>query len=371
MSERVASQAFDRIASFGIPGSETVEPVVVAEDDWPAFHRKVASTQLTGVACAAAEAGILQLEKRSLEQLYESLKKSMTWAVILEREFVTLAPAFAAAGIEMILLKGPAFAHSIYPDPSWRPFADLDLLVSTTDWRRACSLLRDLGWARGLPEPRPGFDERFGKAAVHRNELGIELDLHRTLVLGPFGLWMRPGELFERTTKFNLGGIDVRRLDDTHQLVHASAHAALGTASPLMMPQRDVAQMITLPTIRWDEVRAIAERWRLGAVLAFAFNRVASTFQIQLPPDARQFVEAPYKKVETQALASYTTPSLRNRGGTALSTVKAVPGVRNKIAYVGGMLVPDREFLKARQRNGASYRRRWQIPLRWLAGRGK
>ena len=369
MLELDAATAFDRILSFGLDETREFEPFSVADAEWQGLHRKLSSHRFTGIACAALQDGLLELDEGRKEQLYESQKRAMMWALALEREFVALAPAFAAAGIQIVLLKGPAFAHSVYPDPSWRPFADLDVLVSTKDWRRACSLLRDLGWARQLPEPRPGFDERFGKAAVYRNELGMELDLHRTLVLGPFGLWMSPEELFENTTSLTLGGLEVRRLDDTHQLVHACAHTALGTSLPLLLPQRDVAQMIGLPAIRWEQVRSIAERWRLGAVLGFTFERVARTYGLDLPPDAEEFTKSSHNKVETQALAAYTTPSLRNRGGTALSTVRAVEGVRNKIAYVTGMLVPDQEFLTARQQNGASYRRRWQVPLRWLAGR--
>jgi hypothetical protein len=176
----------------------------------------------------------------------------------VEQELVTLAPALEVAGVEVIVLKGPAFAHGIYPDSSWRPFGDLDLLVKTEDWRKACALLRDLGWTRRLPEPRTGFDERFGKAAVHRNQVGMELDLHRTLVLGPFGLWMSPGELFGQTASFELAGTPLRKLNETTQLLHACAHAALGVSSPMFISLRDVAQTVESSEIDWDSLRGWA-----------------------------------------------------------------------------------------------------------------
>ena len=39
---------------------------------------------------------------------------------------------------------------------------------------------------------------RFGKAICHSDQEGLQVDLHRSLVVGPFGMWMRPDELFDR-----------------------------------------------------------------------------------------------------------------------------------------------------------------------------
>src|SRR5437879_3101885 len=83
----------------------------------------------------------------------------------------------------------------------------------------------ELGFTRPRPEPRPGFSERFGKAATHRGVDGLELDLHRTLVVGPFGLWLEPDELFEHAILFHLWGRELRRLDDTALVLHACLNA--------------------------------------------------------------------------------------------------------------------------------------------------
>ena len=98
--------------------------------------------------------------------------------------------ALEKAGIAHRVLKGHAWAHTVYPDPSWRAFGDVDLLVGTDDSDRAVEVLESTGVRRTLPEVRPGFDRRFGKDATLLSASGREVDLHRLLVAGPYGLWV-------------------------------------------------------------------------------------------------------------------------------------------------------------------------------------
>ena len=92
------------------------------------------------------------------------------------------------------------------------------------------------------PSLGPGSTSRFGKASVHTHpDDDIEVDLHRTLVVGPFGLWIRPEELLERREPFLLAGQKLSRLDDTGMLLNVAMHASLGWSPPRLVPLRDVA----------------------------------------------------------------------------------------------------------------------------------
>ena len=59
--------------------------------------------------------------------------------------------AFGEAGIQTIVLNGPALAASYYPDPALRPFIDLDLLVRRADRERALGILCERGYAHESP----------------------------------------------------------------------------------------------------------------------------------------------------------------------------------------------------------------------------
>lgn len=294
----------------------------------------------------------------------------MLHALRLERHLVRLSAQFESAGLDLIVLKGPALAHTMYPDASWRPFGDLDVLVRSRDWRRACLLLTEMGYRRKFPEPRPGFVERFGHTAAHVGEDGLEIDLHRTLVGGAFGLWMEPEELFDHTKPFQLGGWTFSRLDDTALFMHACVHAALGFRLPLLLPLRDVAQAAESGEIDWRELEDWGRRWKLAVVYRHATQALASSLGFRLLEDlVSETGERPPRR-ERRALEAYTTER-RDRGGKSLGAFRAIRGLRARAAYVFALLFPSREFLQSRAEGAgpASYRRRWSTPLHWFARR--
>jgi hypothetical protein len=182
--------------------------------------------------------------------------------------------------------------------------------------------------------------------------------------VGPFGLWMDPEELFERTSPLRLAGRDLRRLDDTAVMAHAGMHAALGWWPPLLLPVRDVAQIAWKGNVDWEALAGLARRWRLSAVMQLAFES-ARTIGLGMPPGAARVLEGTPRRAEHRALRTYTTDRWVG-GRTAVATLQAIPGLRAKLAYARHLLFPDREFLAARAGRGRpTYTRRLRILLRW------
>jgi hypothetical protein len=370
MADRSALPPLRRIAAFGLPApGEADEPVRPSELEARSLVRVAASQKMSGIALAAADAGRLELPPAARADLVDRHRAGMMWALGLERTLLRLADGFDAAGVRSVVLKGPSFAHSLYPDPSWRPFADLDVLVPTGQWRRACAILAEAGFRRDLPEPRPRFDERFGKAASHTDGSGHQVDLHRTLVLGPYGFLMDPAELFDRTTGFELGGRALRRLDGAATVIHACLHATLGSWPPLALPLRDVAQAAWGDDVDWDDLRALADRWRVLPVVAHALDASARWLAVGLPEAAATVTSIQPRPADRRLLRAYTRR--RRRGGMALAAIPHVPGLRGRASYVRALLVPDQEFLAARSPQGRrpSYLRRWGVPVGWFLSR--
>jgi hypothetical protein len=360
-----------RIAAYGL-GRSTERPVHVPEVVWSSLLSTLTLERLTGLATAAAEAGWLTLPNRQTEEeLREAQLNAMLWALTLERRLVMVAGVLENAGIDAVVLKGAVLAHTVYPDPSWRPFSDLDLLVRTGDWDRITALLDQHGMRRRLPEPRPGFDKRFGKAAVFVGPDGAEVDLHRTLAAGPFGVWIDTDELIDRAVPFEIGGVRLRRLDDTALVLHASIHASLGWRPPLLWTLRDVAQAARSGRVDWNDLIALARRWKAGVVLAHSFRTARATLRADLPVDSGVFEVARQRRRDRRLIEAYTTDR-RSRGGTALATIRALPGLRSKAQYLWALMVPSREFMAARTGSPRpSYLRRWLVPAAWALRRGQ
>lgn len=354
------------VAAFGL-GSTLDGPLTVPDGDWRAVLGTLTFQRLTGLAVAAADAGALELTAGQWAQLLKAHRDAMVHALTLERTLLEVTAALERDGVSAVVLKGPALAHTAYPDPSWRPFGDLDLLVSVVEWEAACAALRSLGFSRVHPEPRPGFVVRFGHTALHRSPEGLELDLHRTLVAGPFGQWIDPAELLRGTVSFSLGGRSLRRLDDTRRFLHACVHAVLGFAPPLLLPLRDVAQTGHSGSVDWELAASLARRWRIAAVVGEALGAAREALGVPAPPGAEALGALPVGRGERRALSAYLGPR-RFRGGPAVETLRAIPSVPGKVAYLRALLLPSREFLAARAPWGRrpGYLTRWTTPLRWL-----
>lgn len=355
------------VARFELPGAVPPTPVQPAQGTWPLALTALRTHRLTGVALAAASAGVLDLTADQRHRLVEAHRAFLVGVLRMEHRLLDIAAALDRAGIEVVVLKGPAYAHVFYPAPTWRPFADLDLLVRSRDWQDACAVLADLGASRPRPEPRPRFEQRFGKGATHRHPDGFAIDLHRTLALGPFGLWLDPDALFDHTAPLPLGGRSLTRLDDSAAFLHACLHAVLGSRRPLLLPLRDVAQIAAVGAVDWQLVSDRCRRWRLTAVVAHALRLVGEDLGAVPPAGAAHLLAARPARRERRALAAYTT-ARRDRAGPAWAALHAIPGLRAKAAYLRALLAPDPAFVAVRQGGSdrQAYLRRLRVPLRWL-----
>ena len=365
-----AGALLNRIAATGLLESPTEHATTEVEAEaWPSLRQGLLGHRLTGLAVEAASRGLLLLPEGKLAELHDLQKDAMILALALESRLVELSATLRSDGIDFIVLKGPAIAHSYYPNPAWRPFSDLDLLVRRSHWDRATALLESGGFRRELPEPRPNFDIRFGKAVAWRREQ-VVIDLHSTLAAGPFGLWMDPEDLWRHGDSLVLGGTTLRRLDATGQLLHACVHASLGWRPPLLLPLRDVLQIANAGSVNWERLAWWSGRWRLNAVLQHALHAATTRFSATPPEGSQALLSAAASARERRALEAYTTKR-RHRGGTAVATLGAIPSLRARAAYARSLLFPDRQFLRARAKDGkrASYLHRWTTPAKWVIGR--
>ena len=90
-------------------------------------------------------------------------------AARLEHELSTIADGLSKAGVEFLVLKGPAMARQAYFSPDERASDDLDLWVETRDHDAAVRALMSMGYERTSPMD--------GRTAACARRAGIETGL--------------------------------------------------------------------------------------------------------------------------------------------------------------------------------------------------
>lgn len=312
---------------------------------------------MEGLLGGAVEAGALPVTDSQRAEVRDAARGRARVDLCLEHELLATVQVLEDAGVASRVLKGQAWAHTVYPDPSWRGVGDIDLLVRSDDWYRAIELLTQRGARRTLPELRPGFDRRFGKDAMLNLRSGWQIDLHRTLVVGPFGLWVAEEDLFARPTRLSIGGVTVTTLNPEASFVHTCYNAVLGDDPPRLIAVRDVCQVALAGTADPDVVEDMVGRWRSRAVVARALVLAADLHgrEVWRLPIAKPFEGYRAALRERVLVASYRGPG---RGYTSqLATIAALHGARERLAYLGALARPQRPYLDARGSSPLNYLR--------------
>jgi Uncharacterised nucleotidyltransferase len=149
--------------TIGHPGANNGEPIAEAQlliaclrgspldlpgdTDWRAL---VTLAEVHGVL-PLVHGALVENGAKIPEFFLNAVRDSQAFTEILAAELERLLASFAQHRIEVIPLKGPVLAETLYGDATARPCTDLDLLVRTSDFIRAEQLLMDAGWIASAP----------------------------------------------------------------------------------------------------------------------------------------------------------------------------------------------------------------------------
>lgn len=168
--------------------------------------------------------------------------------------------AFAAGGIQPILLKGPATVAWLYPrDRHLRTYCDADLLVAPDDRTRAVELLIAAGM-RPSPHPRLAEDGHHA-VSFSRASDGATVDLHHSL----HGMRNVPASVvWEAATSdtqvLQVAGVAVRVLGPAMRLLHVALHPR-AVDGPESQPWLDLTRALEVSSAEeWERAITLAER---------------------------------------------------------------------------------------------------------------
>lgn len=343
------------IAAHGLRPGAILAAEPLGDDTWRQLMVGVGRQRLEGLAAQAVVDGALAVTAEQAADLQERETAAAAQAVLLDRALLETAALLESSAVPVRVLKGSAVAHLDYPDPGLRQFGDIDLLMPASRVDRGIAALLDAGCVRPVAELAPGFDRRFGKGATLRRPDGIEVDVHRTLVAGTFGMRFDGDLLFESAEPFDVGGVELEALGPSERFLHACYHAALGDPVPRLVAVRDVAQMMRRPGFDWDHAMRVARSWAGEAVVARAVSLCSDVLEVEVDR-------------EIASWASEFRPSGRDRraidaclradGRFARQAIGALPdvrGVRTKADYVFALAFPRGSHLAGRGQRRLSH----------------
>jgi hypothetical protein len=139
-----------------------------------------------------------------------------------------LLAAFAAADIPVLLLKGAALMHLLYPRPELRPMADVDVLVSRSRLERAAGAARGCGFrfAEAYASRFTGRHHHLPVATASHAGFSVALEIHDDAISHDQAETLTFETLHDAPRRFSRGdGPDGFALGHTDMLRHLTRHA--------------------------------------------------------------------------------------------------------------------------------------------------
>ncbi|GIX30233.1 MAG: hypothetical protein KatS3mg124_0705 [Porticoccaceae bacterium] len=282
------------------------------------------------------------------------------------RENARLFARLRRSGLDFLLLKGEALAHTLYPAPHLRPRLDTDLLFPDRSAAQAAvaALLR-LGYA-ATPAP----EGRFGPLQWEcSRDLGGGLihwvDLHASLCNN---LWLGCrfpfGELIHHSQPLAYEGVAVRvptpPLALLHGCLHRLANLRAGTADRLIW-RYDLWRLAeAMDEGEWRTFLTLAAHKGVAGFCAEALARMLEFF----PSSA---AERALPHLAEAGRREWRPPGLDRSWGHYLADLKSLPELSARLAYLRELAFPPAAYMRARY----GIRHGWLLPWSYLRRLGR
>jgi hypothetical protein len=149
------------------------------------------------------------------------------------RALLEILDAFGAAGIESLVLKGPALMFLVYESAALRPISDLDILVPASAASRAQHLLRELGFH--VPAGDRTLRHHLPAATKSVDGVGIQVEVHRDALARDHAASITLAAAREPLLQFELHGRAVSALGMHEMLWHVCEHLVGSLPRPLRL----------------------------------------------------------------------------------------------------------------------------------------
>lgn len=313
--------------------------------------------RLSGLALAHAERHGVRLSPDTRSSLHEAHLRNVARALTVESTAVKVLDVLEPRSIPYVVTKGPGVALT-YPEPSLRPYGDIDVLVPPDRFQDAMRALASIGFEEyfGTGEPRAYFDGFCREGVNLIRPDGGSIDLHHRIPPWVWGERLAFPRLFARSRRIDVAGGRIRTLDPTHNVLVAALHVISDRRDQpgsKLITWRDVVSLARA----CDPERVVAEarRVELDWYLAFILRQVPRSVR---PEHLVDRLGRPHPSSgDAFRLRRLLPPALGSRH--QIAQVFRLPAP-NAMAFLGGYIVPSRDFLRKRYGRDGGYVRWWR-----------
>ena len=227
--------------------------------DWSsllAFAEDHGVLGLTAARLANCDEGVLSKENR--ERLREWRRAHTLFTMNLCAEMFRLFDSFAAAGIEVLVIKGPVLSARCYGNPGFRQYGDLDLVVRDRDILRSTELMMNLGYEPSVPVAAIRAKKVPGEYVFRQSRTKLLVEFHTELTFRYHPRPLPVEKLFSRQARVSIDAHEIPALSPEDELLLICIHGAKHLWEKLGYIA-DVAAFVSEQQLDWERVMSAAE----------------------------------------------------------------------------------------------------------------
>lgn len=322
--------------------------------DWTGLEERARYHGLTPLLATSLEAQPrIDVPEEMRQALADSHKSSALAGATKFHELDRVLALTRAEKIPLLLLKGAALARWLYPQPSLRPFGDVDILIHQTDVPRLQACLAARAYQPGQ-ELAGGFSDAFySELALQQTappRLALDVHWHLFVPLY-FRRHMNVAWFWERTLEYTHGDSAALLLHPTAQLVHLTVHASLNHRhTPRLLWLYDLALLFAKHggEIDWDDAARLARTSQVTRSVYDILAQVQEWWGVAAPAPFMETLRN--TRVGLDEKIAFALTAAPHNQARVLSDALAAPGMQNKFQYAARHLLPDAAYMQTHYR---------------------
>jgi Uncharacterised nucleotidyltransferase len=233
------------------------------QSDWDALPALAEAHGLVPLLVTHLQAAGVAIPPHIRQQLLGYYMQHAHATRVRDQALAHILGCYQAAEIDVLVLKGAALAHLVYPQPLLRPMRDIDILVRPSDVYRAYALLPEIGFA-----PPPGAHHGLGPDHHHLTAIkrvadgfSVSVEVHHALHLNEPGHPRRYEAFAPSAQPFTMGDMTAWTLGREETLWHIYRHAfsmPIGYEPARLIWVADLISLVEawIDVLDWERVRS-------------------------------------------------------------------------------------------------------------------